>query len=215
MEIIHIDKSKTLVNGETEAPNIMMYGKALENVSNFKYLGATISDDAASKKEIRIRLATATSVMVKLEKIWSGKEIGFKIKCKLYKSLVLSTLLYGCEMWTLYQESKKRISDFETKAFRRLLQISYREHKTNLFVRAEIEKRIGHNTALLDIVLQRKLSFYGRISRHNNLCKTIIQGYVEGKRNRARPKRNWMNDLTEYTHLSLGNLLEKPWNRDE
>ena len=34
-----------------------------------------------------------------------------------------------------------------------------------------------------------------------------MQGYVEGKRNRGRPKRNWMNDLTEYTHLSLGNLL--------
>ena len=87
--------------------------------------------------------------------------------------------------------------------------------KNNLFVRAEIEKRIGHNTALLDIVLQRKLSFYGHISRHDNLCKTIMQGYVEGKRNRGRPKRNWMNDLTEYTFLSLGNLLEKPWNRDE
>ena len=40
-----------------------------------------------------------------------------------------------------------------------------------------------------------------------------MQGYVEGKRNRGRPKRNWMNDLTEYTHLSLSNLLEKPWNQ--
>ena len=124
MEISHI-KSKTFVNGETEAHKIMMYGKALENVSNFNYLGATISDDATSKKEIRIRLATATSVMVKLEKIWRSKEIVFKIKFKLYKSLVLSTLLYGCETWTLYQEYKKSISAFETKAFRRLLQISY------------------------------------------------------------------------------------------
>ena len=67
MEISHI-KSKTLVNGETSS-KIMMYGKALENVSNFKYLGATLSDDSTSKKEIRIILATATSVMVKLEKI--------------------------------------------------------------------------------------------------------------------------------------------------
>ena len=61
MEISHI-KSKTLVNGETQAPKIMMYGKALENVSNLKYLGATLSDDATSKKEICIILATATSV---------------------------------------------------------------------------------------------------------------------------------------------------------
>ena len=50
MEISHI-KSKTLVNGETEAPKIMMYGKSLENVSNFKYLGATLSDDTTSKKK--------------------------------------------------------------------------------------------------------------------------------------------------------------------
>ena len=108
MEISHI-RSTTLVNGETKAPKIMMYGKALNNVYNFKYLGATLSDDATSKKEIRIRLATATSVMVKLENIWRSKEIVFKIKCKLYKSLVLSTLLYGCKTWTLYQESKKDI----------------------------------------------------------------------------------------------------------
>ena len=40
------------MNGETEAPKIMMYGKALENVSNFKYLGATLSDDATSKKNL-------------------------------------------------------------------------------------------------------------------------------------------------------------------
>ena len=76
MEISHF-KSKTLVNRETEAPKIMMYGKALEHVSNFKYLGAMLSDDATSKKEIRIRLATATSVMVKLEKILRS-ELFFK-----------------------------------------------------------------------------------------------------------------------------------------
>ena len=49
MEISHI-KSTTLVNGETEAPKIMMYGKSLENVSNFNYLGTTLSDDATSTK---------------------------------------------------------------------------------------------------------------------------------------------------------------------
>ena len=52
------------------------------------------------------------------------------------------------------KNQKKRTPAFETKAFKRLLQISYREHKTNLFVRAEIQKRIDHNTALLDIVLK-------------------------------------------------------------
>ena len=84
-----------------------MYGIVLENVSNFKYLGSTLSNDATSKKKYAQEFATATSVIVKLESIWRSTEIYFKIKFKLYQSLVLSTLLYGCETWTLYEESKK------------------------------------------------------------------------------------------------------------
>ena len=99
------NKSKILVNGEAETPQIKMCGIAIEHVSNFKYLGATLSNNATSKKEIRIRLATAIEVMVKLESILRRKEINFK----LYKSLVILTLLYGCETWTLYEESKKNV----------------------------------------------------------------------------------------------------------
>ena len=65
-----------------------------------------------SKKEIRIRLATAITVglLVKLEKTLRSGEINFKFKYRLYNSLVLSTLLYGCESWTLLEVSKKNIS---------------------------------------------------------------------------------------------------------
>ena len=67
------------------------------------------TNSGKSKNEIRIRLATAVSELVKLEKILRSWEIEFKLKCRLYNSLVLSTLLYVCETWTLLEESKKRI----------------------------------------------------------------------------------------------------------
>ena len=57
-----------------------MCGIVLENVSDFKYLGATLSNDATSKKEKRIRLAMSAAIMVKLESIWRSKEISFKIQ---------------------------------------------------------------------------------------------------------------------------------------
>ena len=100
MEISH-EKSKILVNGESSTPHVItMYGKQIENLQNFKYMRAMLTDTGNSKKEIRIRLATAVTAQVKFEKIWRSGEINFKLKYRLYRvynSLVLSTLLYCCK----------------------------------------------------------------------------------------------------------------------
>ena len=87
---INRDKCKILVNGEGPTPMSYMYDKHIENVEHFKYLGAMLTNSGNSKIEIRIRLATAVSALVKLEKIWRSGEIEFKLKCRLYNSLVLA-----------------------------------------------------------------------------------------------------------------------------
>ena len=77
--------------------NIYMDGMLLEDVKTFKYLGATLKSGGSSDNELRIRLETATSAMIRLNVIWTSKNISFKIKFNLYRFLVLSILLYGCE----------------------------------------------------------------------------------------------------------------------
>ena len=52
-----------------------------------------LTNSGNSKNEIHIRLITAVSELVKLEKIWRSGEIEFKFKFRLYNSLVLSTML--------------------------------------------------------------------------------------------------------------------------
>ena len=71
-----------------------MDGTLLEDVNTFKYLGATLTSDGALDNEQRIRLATSMLVMVRLEKIWNRQHITFHVKYNLYKSLILSILLY-------------------------------------------------------------------------------------------------------------------------
>ena len=52
MEISH-EKSKILVNGESSTPHVItMYGKQIENLQNFKYMRAMLTDTGNSKKEI-------------------------------------------------------------------------------------------------------------------------------------------------------------------
>ncbi len=49
-------------------------GEQLECVSQFKYLGSTITEDSRSIAEIKIRIATATSVLAKLKPMWRDKK---------------------------------------------------------------------------------------------------------------------------------------------
>ena len=46
-------------NVHVATPIIYMYGKQIENVEHFKYLGEILTNSGNSKNQIRIRLATA------------------------------------------------------------------------------------------------------------------------------------------------------------
>ena len=91
--------------------------------------------------------------MIRLNFIWTSKNISFKIKFNLYRSLVLSILLYGCETWTLMFNEEKKISEFENKAlYRRLLEINYRQRKTNAYVKEPITILVSKYEPLLTTI---------------------------------------------------------------
>jgi hypothetical protein len=205
---VSTEKSKVMVNSTRDiSANITMSGQQLEEVANFKYLGATLSKDGTCTTEIRIRIATATAAMARLTKIWKSN-ISFSTKYKLFKSLVLSILLYGCETWTLLADTEKRIKAFETKCLRKLLRISYLEHKTNDYVRSKVRSYVGPQESLLSTVKRRKLAWFGHVNRHDSLCKTIMQGTVEGGRKRGRQKKNWSDNVKEWTNMAMPELLK-------
>ena len=203
---VSTEKSKIMVNSDDNMQsNITMNGVPLEEVKDFKYLGAMISQDGSSTKEVRSRISAATAAMTRLQRIWQSN-ISFKTKMHLYKSLVTSILLYGCEAWTLKAEDERRIRTFETKSFRKLLKISYRERRTNEFVIGEVTRLAGKQEPLLATVKRRKMIWFGHVNRHNTLSKTILQGTVEGRRKRGRQKKNWSSNIREWMDDDLVDL---------
>jgi len=46
-----------------------------------------------------MRIRKASSVFGRLANIWKSKRISLPVKIKLYESLVISTLLYGAQLW--------------------------------------------------------------------------------------------------------------------
>ena len=91
----------------------------------------------------------------------------------------------------------------EMRCNRRLLGISYREHRPNAEVRNIITSAIGQHNDLLQIVKEMKLKWYGHVTRGTGLAKTILQGTVEGGRRQGRQRRRWQDDVKDWTELDF------------
>ena len=77
---------------------------------------------------------------------------------------------------------REKAQAFEMRCYRRLLDISYKDHVTNEEVCRKIQAAIEEYDELLTLVKKRKVSWFGHASRSSGLAKTILQGTVKGKR---------------------------------
>ena len=92
-----VDKTKVMTNNPNGFQReIKIKGQRLEEVENFKYLGAIISNEG-SKPEILSRTAHTTAALSRLKIIWRDKNISLASKVKLMRTLILSTFVYACE----------------------------------------------------------------------------------------------------------------------
>ena len=73
------------------------------------------------------------------------------------RSLVVSIFLFACGSLALTAELDKRTQAFEMRCYRRLLNISYKDHVTNEEVRRKIHTAIAESDELLTLVKKRKL----------------------------------------------------------
>ena len=155
--------------------------------------------------------------MARHTSVWKSN-ISFTTKHKVYRSLVISSVLYSCETCTLHAETERRIQAFETKCVRRLLRISYRENKTNEFVRSKVNFMAGEQEPLQassHCKMEKDVSWYGHIIRHDSLGKTILQCTLKGERRRARQQKCWSDNIKDWTSLTMPELLRVASNRDE
>ena len=126
-------------------------------------------------------------------------------------------LLYGCESWSLTSATEKRINSMEMKCYRRLLNISYRDHVTNDSVKQKITDVIGPHMDLISIVKNRKMRWFGHVTRSKSLglANTITHGSIEGARKPGRPKKNWLQNIKDWTGKSLTSAVSDARDRKE
>ena len=84
-------------------------------------------------------------------------------------------------------ELEKRTHAFEMRCYRKLLNIPYKDHVTN--VRRNSQTAIEKYDFLLTLVIKRKLRWFSHISMSTGLANTIPQGTVQGKEEKVDRRR--------------------------
>ena len=82
--------------------------------------------------------------------------------------------MYACETWTLTADILRKLQATEMRCFRKLLDISYRDHITNDGVRDRMRQAIAPYDDVLTMLKKRKLKWCGYVLRSATLAKTIF-----------------------------------------
>ena len=74
---VSIGKSKIMTNTNSIRADVSLNSQKLEEVTSFKYLGATLCRNGTCSAEVQIRIASAMTAMARLSRIWRCNTISF------------------------------------------------------------------------------------------------------------------------------------------
>ena len=81
--------------------HVTINGMIVENVKEFTYLGAVLTNTYDDSPEIKRRITIAKSATIALNNIWKDRSITLWTKLRLLNSLVFPIASYGSECWVL------------------------------------------------------------------------------------------------------------------
>ena len=175
-------------------PHITVKGQRLQPVESFTYLGSTLSRVVNIDSEVNNRISKASAAFGRLrDNVWDRRGISLTTKLKVYRAVVLTTLLYACETWTVYSRHSKQLNHFHLSCLRRLLHIRWQDKipDTEVLRRASIP---GVHTLLK----KSQVRWAGHVRRmaDSRLPKQLLYGELcEGKRTVGGQKKRYRDCL--------------------
>jgi hypothetical protein len=124
-----------------------------------------------------------------------------KYKIKIYRTIILPVVLYGCETWSLTLREEHRLRVFENRVLRRIFEPK-RDEVTG-------EWKILHNEELNDlysspnitrVIKSRRMRWAGHVELmgEGRGAYRLLVGRPEGRRPIGRPRRRWEDNIKMY-----------------
>jgi hypothetical protein len=163
--------------------NIRTANELFEIVAIFKYLGMTLTNQNDIHDEIKSRLSSRNACYYSVQNLLSSHLISKNLKFKMYKTVTLPVVLYGCKTWSFTLREEHRVRIFENRVLRIYGPKREEDGSWRKFHNDELHS-LYSSLNIVRVVKARKLRWSGHVAcmGKGRGVYGVLVGRSEGKR---------------------------------
>ena len=121
---VSADKTKNMVMSRDQDAgrnhNVRIDNSTFQRVEEFKQLGTTLTNQNSIPEETKGRLRSENACYHSVHNLLYSRLLFRNLKIKIYRTIILPVLLYGCETWSLTLMEERKLRVFENMMLRRI-----------------------------------------------------------------------------------------------
>jgi hypothetical protein len=127
----------------------------------------------------------------------SSRLISNNLKIKIYKTAILSVVLYGCETWSLTLGEEHRLRVFENRVVRRIFGPKREEGGSWKKFHNDELHNLYSSPNIVRVIKSRRMRWVGHVARmgKGRGVYRVLVGRPEGKRPLGKPRRRWEDKI--------------------
>jgi hypothetical protein len=175
-----------------------MDNSPIERVEEFRYLGTTLTNQNSIQEEIKGRMKLGYACYYSVQNLVSSSFLSKTLKIKIYTTIILPVVLYGCETWLLTLREERKLRVFENRVLRRVFGPK-RDKVTGEWRKLHKEelRDLYSLPNIVRVVKSRRMRWAGHVARmgEGRGVHRVIVGKPEGKRPFGRPRHRWEDNI--------------------
>jgi hypothetical protein len=119
------------------------------------------------------------------------------LKIKIYKTVILPVVLYGCETWSSTLREEHRLRVFENRVLRRIFGPKREEDGSWIKLHNGELHDLYSSPNIVRVSKSRRMRWAGHVARMGDGrgVYRVLVGRPEGKRPLGRPRRKWEDNI--------------------